>query len=160
MEDNKALGLGYDSENDKLHIMATVNFSKKNWKMRLGENLSKEEVRAQAPNPLTRRELQRQVSGLHDPLGLVTPVKLRRAILVRRAFQEVKMGHSPSENTWDMPLSEGLQEDVICLLEDYAEISKLKFNRALTPLGSSAEFYGITFSDGSEHSYGAVLYLR
>lgn len=48
-EQNNALGLGYDSENDKLHIMPAVNFSKKKRKMRLGENLSKEEVRAQAP---------------------------------------------------------------------------------------------------------------
>lgn len=79
---------------------------------------------------------------------------------MRGAFQEAKMGHSPSENTWDMPLSEGLREDAICLLEDYAELSKLKFNRALTTLGSSAEPYGITFSDGSENSYGAVLYLQ
>lgn len=59
-ENNKALGLGYDPESDKLRLMVAVNFSKK--KMRLGENLLKDEVRAQVPNPLTRRELLSQVS--------------------------------------------------------------------------------------------------
>lgn len=159
-EDNKALGLGYDPGGDKLHVMVAVNFSKKKRKMRLGENLSKDEVRTQAPNPLTRRELLSQVSGLYDPLGLVTPVKQKGAILVRRAFQEAKVNYCPSENTWDMPLSEGLREDAICLLEEYAELSRLKFIRSLTPPDPSAKPCGITFSDGSEHSYGAVFYLR
>ncbi|KAM3616578.1 uncharacterized protein V6R79_020293, partial [Siganus canaliculatus] len=43
---NKALGLGYDPGSDKLHLMVAVNFSKRKKKMRLGENLSREEVRA------------------------------------------------------------------------------------------------------------------
>lgn len=115
-ENNKALGLGYDPEHDKLHLMMAVNFSKKKKKMRLGVNLSREEVRAQAPNPLTRRELLSQVAGLYDPLGLATPVKQKGAILVRRAFQEAKVKSSPAEGTWDAPLSEGLREDAICLL--------------------------------------------
>lgn len=159
-EDNKALGLGYDPESDKLHLMVAVNFSKKKKKMRLGENLSRNEVRAHVPNPLTRRELLSQVSGLYDPLGLATPVKQRGAILVRRAFQEAKVKYSSSENTWDIPLSEDLRESAICLLEDYAELNQLRFIRSLTPPNPNAEPCGITFSDGSEHSYGAVLYLR
>lgn len=80
--------------------------------MRLGENLSKDEVRAQVLNPLTRRELLSQVSGLYDPLGLVTPFKQKGAILVRRAFQEAKVKFSPSENTWrasDKTLSASLK---------------------------------------------------
>lgn len=159
-ENNKALGLGYDPEGDKLHLMTAVNFSKRKKKMRLGENLSKDEVRAQVPNPLTRRELLSQVSGLYDPLGLVTPVKQKGAILVRRAFQEAKGKYGSSEDTWDVPLSEGLREDAISLFEDYAKLSQLRFIRALTPTNPCAEPCGITFSDGSECSYGAVLYLR
>lgn len=112
-ENNKALGLGYEPESDKLHLMVAVNFSKKKKKMRLGENSSRSKVREQVPNPLTRRELLSQVSGLYDPLGLTMPVKQKGAILVRRAFQEAKAKFSPSENTWDEPLSEGLREHAI-----------------------------------------------
>ncbi len=72
-DDNKALGLGYSME-DMLHVMTSINFSKKK-KMRLGQNLSHEQVRAQTPKPLTRRELLSQVSGVYDPVGLVTPAK-------------------------------------------------------------------------------------
>lgn len=79
--------------------------------------------------------------------------------MVRRAFQEGKVNYGPSGDTWDAPLTESLREDAICLFEDYAELSQLKFIRALTPPDQCAKPCGIT-SDGSQHSYGAVLYLR
>ena len=107
-EDNKALGLGYTVEDDKLHVMVAVNFSKKRRKMRLGQDLLREEVRGQTPDPLTRRELLSQVSGLYDPLGLVAPVKQKGAILIRRAFQEAKVMYCV-EDTWDAALSKELR---------------------------------------------------
>lgn len=159
-DDNKALGLGYTIQDDKLHIMIAVNFSKKRRKMRLGKDLLKGQVRSQVPNPLTRRELLSQVSGLYDPLGLVTPAKQKGAILVRRAFQEAKVIYGPTKDTWDAALSEGLREDAIKLLEEYVELGQVKFIRPLTPLDTATEPIGVTFSDGSEQAYGAVLYLR
>lgn len=74
-ENSKVLGLGYDSERDNLHLMIAVNFSKKKKKMKLGENLSREEVRTHVLDPLNRRGLFSQVSGLYDFLSLATPVK-------------------------------------------------------------------------------------
>ncbi|RXN14669.1 gag-pol fusion poly [Labeo rohita] len=158
-EDNKALGLGYTVEDDKFHIMVRINFSKRKKKMRLGQDLLLGQVRAQTPEPLTQRELLSQVSGLYDPIGLATPLKQRGAILVRRAFQEAKPKGSTNKETWDLALSDKLREDAIDLFEDYVRLSKVKFARALTPVGISAEPIAITFSDGSEHAYGAVLYL-
>nr|XP_054587186.1 uncharacterized protein LOC129152930 [Nothobranchius furzeri] len=158
-EDNKALGLGYTIEDDDLHVMVAVNFSKKKKKMCLGQNLLREEVRTQTPDPLTRRELLSQVSSLYDPLGLMTPVKQKGAILVRRAFQEAKTKYC-LEDTWDTALSVGLREDAIKVLEEYADLNQLRFARALTPPDPCAEPSAITFSDGSEHAYGAVMYLR
>lgn len=158
-EDNKALGLGYTIEDDKLHVMVAVNFSKKRRKMRLGQDLLREEVRSQTPDPLTRRELLSQVSGLYDPLGLVAPAKQKGAILIRKAFQEAKVMHC-IEDTWDAALSKGLREDAVKLLEEYADLRLLRFTRALTPPDPGGRPCGITFSDGSEHAFGAVLYLR
>ncbi len=82
-KDNKALGLGYLAEEYRLYIMTSINFSKRKKKMRVGQNLLKEEVIAKTPNPLTRRQLLSQVAGLYDLIGLVTPVKQKGAILVR-----------------------------------------------------------------------------
>lgn len=45
-DDNKALGLGYIVEEDKLHVMTTINFSKRKKKMRLSQDLLQEQIRA------------------------------------------------------------------------------------------------------------------
>lgn len=42
-EDTKALGVGYIVEEDELYIMTSINFSKRRKKMRVGQNLLKEE---------------------------------------------------------------------------------------------------------------------
>ena len=59
-----------------------------------------------------------------------------------------------------MALSDRLREDAIRLFEEYVQLGKVKFTRALTPPCFTDEPWAITFSDGSEHSYGAVMYLR
>lgn len=157
-KDNKALGLGYLAEEDKLYIMTSINFSKRKKKMRVGQNLLKEEVRAKTFNPLTRRELLSQVAGLYDPIGLVTTVKQKGAILVRKAFQEAGCGNL-TKDTWDKPLSESLRE-AIQLFEEYVQLGKIKFLRVITPVGWKGKPLAITFSDGSDKTYGAVTYFR
>lgn len=83
-------------------------------------------MRQCTPDPLTRQELLSQVAGLYDPLGLVTPVKQKGAILVRKAFQETG-GGKVTQQSWDEPLSEGLREEAIQLFKDYIEVGKIKF---------------------------------
>ena len=97
---------------------------------------------------------------MYDPSGLVTPAKQKGAILVRQAFQEAKNKNCPAKDTWDTALSEGLREDAIELFEQYVQLGKVKFTRALTPSCHTGKPWAVTFSDGSEHAYGAVMYLR
>ena len=120
-EDNKALGIGYKVEDDKLYMMTSINFSKRKKKMRVGKDLLRMEVKPGTPNPLTIRDLLSQVAGLYDPIGLVSPLKQKGAILVRRAFQEAGGGKLTRE-TWDKPLSESLREEAIQLFEEYAQL--------------------------------------
>ena len=158
--ENKALGLGYVLEDDTLHALVAINFSRKKQKMRLGPDLSEEQVENCTPNPLTRRELLSQVAGLYDPIGLTAPVKQKGAILVRRAFQEAKEALEVVKDTWDKALSDSLRKDAIQIFQDYVRLKKLRFPRALTPPHAHGEPLAVTFSDGSENAYGAVLYLR
>ena len=158
-EDYKALGVGYLVEEDKLYVLTSINFSKRKRKMRVGQDLLEEEVRGKTPDPLTRRELLSQVAGLYDPIGLVTPLKQKGAILVRKAFQEAGSGESTRE-TWDNPLTAGLREEAIQVFEEYVQLSQITFDRSLTPPSWIGKPLGITFSDGSDKSFGAVVYLR
>lgn len=157
--DNKALGIGYQVDEDQLYMLTAVNFSKRKKKMRVGKDLLEEEVRSETPNPLTRRALLSQVAALYDPIGLVAPVKQKGAILVRKAFQEGGGGKLTQE-TWDQPLSESLREEAIQLFEEYAQLGQVKFHRSLTPPDWKGTPWAITFSDGSDKTYGAVMYLR
>ncbi|KAI3354310.1 hypothetical protein L3Q82_018497 [Scortum barcoo] len=95
-EDNKALGVGYLVESDRLYPMTSVNFSKRRKKMRVGQNLQGEELR----------------------------------------------------------------EEAIQLFEDYTRLSQITFHRSLTPGNWIGKPWGVTFSDGSDQSYGAVVYFR
>ena len=158
-EESKALGVGYEPETDKLRLMTSINFSKKRGKMRTGIDLHEDEVRSSTPNPLTRRILLSQVAGFYDPIGLATPAKQKGVMLVRESYQEASMG-SPTKDTWDDPLSPKLREASLRLFEEYVRLGQIKFERSLTPLGAVGQPIGVTFSDGSEASYGAILYLR
>ena len=156
-EDNKALGVGYHVEEDKLFIMVGVNFSTRKRKMRVEEDLTEEEVEEKTPDPLTRRMLLSQVAGLYDPIGLATPMKQKGVILVRRAFQAAGQ---LVKDTWDAPLPDELRRKAIVLFREYARLSSVTFPRCITPPGWVGKPWGITFSDGSSESYGAVVYLR
>lgn len=46
------------------------------------------------------------------------------------------------------------------MFEEYVRLSQITFHRSLTPAGWTGKPWGITFSDGSDKSYGAVVYLR
>lgn len=158
-EESKALGVGYEPVTDKLRVMTSINFSKKRGKMRTGIDLKEDEVRSNTPNPLTRRILLSQVAGFYDPIGLATPAKQKGVMLVRESYQEARIGN-PTKDTWDDPLSPKLREAAVRLFEEYVRLEQIKFERSLTPFGAIGRPMGITFSDGSEASYGAVLYLR
>lgn len=158
-EDNKAPGIGYQMDEDKLYMLTSVNFTKRKKKMRVGKDLLKEEVRTETPNPLTRRALLSQVAGLYDPIGLITPAKQKGVILVRKAFQEGG-GGKLTQKTLDQPLSEGLREEAIQLFEEYVQLGQVKFHRSLTPADWRGKPWGITFSDGSDKTYARMKIER
>lgn len=90
----------------------------------------------------------------------MAPVKQKGATLVRRAFQEARSEQHPARDTWDKALSDELREDAIKLFEEYVRLRDVKFERARTSSNFIGKPWALTFSDGSEHSYGAVMYLR
>lgn len=115
-----------------------------------------EDVREGTPNTLTRRILLSQIAALYDPIGLASPAKQKGVMWLRESFQEAGKDN-PSKDTWDAPLSLKLREGAITLFEEFVRLGQVKFERSLTPPGATGPPTGITFSDGGESSYGAVL---
>lgn len=79
---------------------------------------------------------------------------------MQRVFQEARSEQHPARDTWDKALSDELREDAIKLFKEYIRLRDVKFERALTPSNFIGKPWALTFSDESEHSYGAVMYLR
>ena len=46
------------------------------------------------------------------------------------------------------------------LFEEYLRLGDISFERSITPAEALNQPIGVTFSEGSEASYGAILYLR
>lgn len=65
-------------------------------------------------------------------------------ILVRKAVQEAG-SRCLTRHMWGKTLSD-------------VRLQKVKFHRSLTPANWRGKPWGVTFSDGSEKTYGAVLY--
>ncbi len=64
------------------------------------------------------------------------------------------------KDTWHKPLSESLREEAIKLFEEYVQLGKIKFLRGITPAGWKGKPLAITFSDGSDTTYGAITYFN
>lgn len=153
--ENKALGVGYKPETDNLQLLTSVNFSKKGGEMRTGLTLCVADVREETPNPLTCCILLSQIARFYDPIGLASPAKQKRVMLVLEAFQEAGKDDQPKD-TWDATLSPRLRETARTLFEKYVRLGQVRLERSLMPPGDTGPPTGIT-SDGSESSYGAVL---
>eukprot|EP00105_Crassostrea_gigas_P001102 XP_011413128.1 PREDICTED: uncharacterized protein LOC105317986 [Crassostrea gigas] len=73
--------------------------------------------------PYTRREILSMINSLFDPLGFVSPVKLRGNVLLREMMQ-------PSSSTnWDDPLPESLREQWENKVESLHYLKEIKISR-------------------------------
>ena len=101
----------------------------------------------------TWRLVLSQVSMMHDPLGLITPIILRG----RMIFQDLcrlKLG-------WDVPVPLPIACKWQAWLSSLKDLASLHFDRCLIPvrfLDGAAEL--VHFSDASQNGYGACSYLR
>lgn len=79
-------------------------------------------------------------------------------MLVRESFQETGR-ERPARDTWDESLTPHLREAATTHFDQFMRLGHVRFDRSLTPHGAIGRPMAITFSEGSEAPYGAVLYL-
>lgn len=104
--------------------------------------------------PYTRREILSMINSLFDPLGFVSPVKLRGNVLLREMMQ-------PSSSTnWDDPLPESLREQWENKVESLHYLKEIKISRMYGRFSlvqaSSVQVH--VFCDASKDAIAAVAY--
>ena len=102
----------------------------------------------------TKRSILSTANSIFDPLGLLAPFTSRLKIVLRSAW-----AHEPKLD-WDTELPEKISHQWKETALQIPSISKLTFNRSLSPANCSGPPMLIIFSDGSGEAYGAVAYIR
>ena len=159
--EEKALGIYWNVKEDTIFIKAGINSKNKD---SLG-------ITSFVDNPklkLTLRICLSFHSRPYDPLGLILPVKMNGNLLFRRTLQQLslknkEMNKKPANRQpWDAEIvGETKQKwlDYFLMLEAAKEIT---FPRATIPknVDKSIKPNIVSFDDGNEESYGAVVYSR
>lgn len=100
----------------------------------------------------TRRHLLSTIASLYDPLGFLAPV----VMLAKRLLQEA----ASLGSDWDKELDENLRRHYQTWSSNLASISTLSIPRWFSLSCELAKIELHSFSDASETTFGAVVYLR
>ena len=94
----------------------------------MGPDISKEELMANPPSVITRRQYYSQIQSLFDPLGLLSPVLLTAKILLRKTWENglEKLG-------WDDALPQCLVTEMIEFFLELFNLENVEFPRSLVP---------------------------
>ena len=141
-----------------MYVRSSINFSKKIQKMRTGPDLSEDKIEVNLPTPLTKRIVLSQLLGTFDPSGFVSPFKIKGSILFRKTWQ-CTLDKNGKFADWDAPISQNIAAQWLLYFKESTNVSNITFTRSLKVPGCRKP-YLVTFSDGSDDAYGAVVYIR
>lgn len=153
--EQKVLGLQWNSNEDEFRFKVQLNFSPKIRKCRSGPNLNRNQVPSSIPPILTKRMVLSQINGIYDPLGLATPFTVRAKMLMRKLW----IGESKILS-WDDPIPDCLREDWLEFFVELFEMQDIKFRRCIKPRDAIGDPSLVMFSDGSDQAYGTCAYAR
>ena len=99
----------------------------------------------------TKRNILSVISKVFDPLGLIGPIVIRAKVILQRLWNE--------NLDWDDKVSNELNELWMGFYKELPMLNNLNISRhALCENPIIVELHG--FSDASERSYGACIYLK
>ena len=153
-QDDKVLGVRWDTEEDCFWFKVGLNFSPKSRGVKTGPPLTLFQIPLGVPNMLTKRMVLGQVNSVYDPLGLASPFLVKMKVLLRSLWSEGKhLG-------WDDALGDDMRGEWLSLFRELYEMERVVFPRSVKPEGAIGNPSLIVFSDGSNDAYGTCAYAR
>ena len=102
---------------------------------------------------ISKRQILAIVNGIYNPLGLISPFRVRAKIIMRKLWTHKTI-------YWDDPIPESLQKEWQTFFKEIHTLKSLSFPRSTKP-GNAIEKPDLDlFSDGSKEAYGAVAFTR
>ncbi|KAL0849262.1 hypothetical protein ABMA28_013591 [Loxostege sticticalis] len=131
-ESTSTLGLGWDPSTDTLHFPTKFNLQDNN-------------------SPITKRSIMSQSFKIFDPLGLLSPVIIQPKMLLQKMWLQ--------KLDWDQPVPQEIENDWNTFKENIPYLKTLRIPRlVLCNEPTIIEIH--SFSDASQHAYGACVYMR
>ena len=108
-DDDKVLGILWNSESDKFKFQINSNFSKKYFNVKTDSNITESNFCSKFPSFLTRRLIMSQIASLYDPLGFLTPFTLQAKFLMRELIlQQRSHANISDKEIWDIHIPDHL----------------------------------------------------
>ena len=160
-DEEKVLGILWNSETDKFKFQINLNFSKNRFNIKPDSSIKESDFSFKFPKSLTKRMIMSQIASLYDPLGLLTPFTLQAKLLMRELILEQRSHINVSDKEiWDIHIHDQLYTKWKSYFFNMFKISCLTFERCVKPRMSFGKPMLILFSDGSKCSYGSCAYIR
>ena len=153
-DQSKILGMYWEQSSDSFKFKIKLNFSEKHRKVKTGPDLTKEQLKELDLKTLNKRSVLSQISGIYDPMGLLTPFTVAAKIMMQQLWKSEK------ELGWDDVLPNHIAVKWIDFFEDMFEVEKLSFKRCIKPTNAVGQPMLILFSDASEDAYGTCAFVR
>ena len=155
----KALGLFWDVENDKLFVKVQIDGKKRKLVLTLNSYIENPELK------LTIRDCLSLHAQCFDPIGINLPVKMTGMILFQRTLQFLSAQNRANGEAKKLPWDQEVVGDLRVKWMDYFRmlegVKDICFPRSVKPSNYDPAVRPtvVTFSDGNKDPFGAVLYL-
>ena len=102
-------------------------------------------------NIVSKRDVFKGLSSVFDPLGLFSPVLVKRKLLLQSLWSK---GHD-----WDDEISSGDLNVWGSIISDFSKLSDYEVKRCINVNGGGSKNYLLCFGDASVHAYAAAVYI-
>ena len=85
--EERMLGVSWDPKEDTFRFKVRINLTPLKKKLRMGPDITKQELIDSPPKIITRRQYYSQVQSLFDPVGFLSPVLLTAKVLLRKTWE-------------------------------------------------------------------------
>ena len=132
----KALGMYWNTGEDKIMYKVRINFGKKVRNRRTQEDSTKESLEKDFPKVFTKRIALKLAHSVFDPANLIQPFLLKIRLAYRDIIVEEKLEHKTS---WDDEKSNKTRDRWLKLAQEMYELENIRFDCSVVPKGYDSE---------------------
>ena len=146
------LGMGFSTERDTMFVKFRANTSVKKRGAHTGPDWTIDSIGGLEDTVLTMRLCMGVANCQYDPMGVGCPIVIQLKVGIREMYKQ--------KLTYDEALPANLQRLYKDLIRVVVDTGNLEFRRCTRPKNAVGKCVMISYFDGSDEAFSAVIYLR